>query len=356
MAEAVSIASLAGLWLLWSRWPKSLQPERLAPPASGWPKVSIVVPARNEALTLPTLLGSLRRLEYPDFEVIVVDDASTDDTAEMALRHGDERVRVVTARPRPTGWRGKQWACAEGALAACGEILVFTDADTEHEPDSLQLAVDTLAATGRGMISALPYHSGASLWERLLGPFHALMLTVTRPLGKQCRGRTYAIGQYLAFDRNAYSAVGGHASVRDEIVEDIPLAEICLSMGIPYGVAPSTLFRVRMYRSLKEFIAGWRRNVRAGLRSSTILAPVEITLAIFALSGGGFPGWLGVATAGFAIALVIRAQRRLGNFSVAGGFLWPFAVGLFTLVTLLACFDMLARRPVFWKGRAYPVS
>jgi chlorobactene glucosyltransferase len=237
--------------------------------------------------------------------------------------------------------------------------LLFTDADTEHAPDSLKRAVATLRARQAGMLSTLPYHAGTAWWERLTGPFHVLMLTVTRPYGEPQARRAYAIGQYLLFARDAYLTLGGHAAVRDELVEDLPLAQAFIAQGGRYVVATdgAPYFRVRMYASLAEFVAGWRRNVRAGLGRSPALAPVEVTLMILALVGGGTAMWpAGIVLAALAIGLTARAQRRLGAFSAWGAVLFPFAVALFSAVTVLAVFDMATRRPQVWKGRAYPAT
>jgi glycosyltransferase involved in cell wall biosynthesis len=317
------------------------------------PRVSIVVPARNEAARLPDLLRSLEKLDYPDYEVIVVDDCSTDGTAAVVESFG---ARLVSGNERPPGWAGKQWACFQGASIAVGDVLLFTDADTVHTPNSLTDAVSFLKRSGAAMISSLPYHDANTWWERLLGPFHVLLLAVTAPFGTPRPGRVYAIGQYLMLTRAAYAALGGHASVKGEFVEDLPLANLCLERGLRYRVYHGArLFSVRMYDSLGEFVRGWRRNFRAGIRGSSALAPVEMTLMIAALTGGGkmlATPWSAALVASSVFVLLGR-QRDLGRFSWCGPVLFPFALALLCWVSLLAAGDMLFRRKLYWKGRAY---
>lgn len=347
-----------GLWLLWTRWQTwpRLEPSQ-AEEAREVPKVSVIVPARNEIRVLPRLLDSLLSLDYSDYEVIVVDDGSSDGTGDVARLRRDDRLSVITAPPRPAGWGGKHWACHSGSRVARGAVLLFTDADTFHEKDSLRRAVAELRRTGAGMLSCLPCHEGLAWWERLAGAFHVLLLTVTAPLSKPRPGRVFAIGQYLMFRRDAYDLLGGHEAVKGEFVEDLPMANRCLAEGVRYTVLAdgSPLFRVRMYETLPEFVRGWRRNFRAGLGGSSVMAPAEMTAMIFALCGaGGAAGWpLALGVSLVAVLLVGRAQRRLGNFHWLGALVFPWGVSLLCAATALSVSDMVMRRSLVWKGRAY---
>ncbi len=325
-----------------------------------WPLVSIIVPARDEAANLPRLLGSLRSLDYPHTEILVVDDCSTDDTASVAEREG---ARLIRGRALPEKWRGKQWACWQGAYHARGDLFLFTDADTNHEPDSLKRAVQDLVGSGSAMLSALPFHEAKDLWERLLGPFHLLLLAMTAPFGRPREGRVFAIGQYLLMTRQAYRSLGGHSAVRNHAVEDLPLANLCLFQKQPYRLYPAQageapLFRVRMYTSFGDFLAGWRRNFRAGFTETTPIAGLEMVLFAAAITGGGH------FTATWMTALVMLAtmvvfalrQRASGNFHVAGAVLAPLVLVVFCYVSILAFFDLVFRRKLAWKGRAYAVA
>ncbi len=319
-----------------------------------WPKVSVIVPARNEEENLPTLLRSLQALDYPDYEIIVVDDRSSDRTAEIAQSY--DRVRLIRGVDRPTDkrWGGKQWACQQGANVASGEILLFTDADTDHAPDSMRRAVPQLLGSGAGLLSALPYHANPKIWERLLGPIQLIIIALTAPFAPPKSKRLFVIGQYLMFRREAYHAIGGHEVVASDFAEDLPLANLLIEAGHKIHVyRGSALFKVRMYASLVEFIRGWRRNFRSGFVYASPLAGLWATLMVIGITGGmrfDLAGILGMVVAGGFIAW---RQRLIGNFSPIGAWLWPLSIGLFVWATVLAIYDLLLRRDMVWKGRAY---
>jgi hypothetical protein len=248
------------------------------------------------------------------------------------------------------------WACHQGAAAAGGDLLLFTDADTWHRQDGLMRAVEFQQGRAAGMMSCLPFHAGGSLWERLLGPFHMLLLALTAPFAPPTQTRCFAIGQYLLFTRAAYDTLGGHAAVRGRWVEDLPLARRAVTLGVPYAVYDGPpLFSVRMYASLGEFVRGWRRNFRAGFEDSPRIAPVEAGLMIAALLGGGSPfaSPLAFLVSVTTIAYLVARQGRFGRFSVLGPLCFPFAISLFCLVTALAAKDRLSGRAQQWKGRSF---
>lgn len=317
------------------------------------PTVSIIVPARNEELTLPRLLASLQKLDYPDYEVIVVDDCSTDRTAAVALA---AEVQLIRGEPRPAGWNGKQWACAQGAARARGEWLLFTDADTWHEPSSLGRVIDFVHEQRLAVASTLPFHDGESWWERLLGPFHLMLVAVTAPFAEPQPQRKFAIGQYLLFSRTAYQTLGGHAAVRGCLVEDLTLVRRAMECGLAYGLYTGPrLFGVKMYASLGDFVRGWRRNFRAGFDESPWTAPLEVTAMIAALTGGfhAWETWPAAVIALTTITLMMLRQSLLGRFSFWGPILFPFSIAMFCWITVLAVFDRILRRPQHWKGREF---
>ena len=265
-------------------------------------------------------------------------------------------VTLVAGQPRPQGWNGKQWACHQGSQVAKGRFFVFTDADTFHCFDGLKAIVTDAINNEADMMTALPFHKGIRLWERILGPFQVLLLAVTAPYGNPKPGRVFAIGQYLLFRKRFYDRIGGHEAVKDSFVEDIPLANLALKKLGRYRVwHGKPIFQVRMYETLSDFIAGWRRNFRAGLKDSSKTAPLEILAYFCAITGAGqFMGSSMAALVALATwGLVYVAQRNLGNFSWVGILLAPVSLVLFTLITILAVWDDVLGRELKWKGRGF---
>ncbi|MBM4253499.1 MAG: glycosyltransferase [Deltaproteobacteria bacterium] len=335
-------------------WRQLFRAKVTPPEPSVWPRVTVIVPARNEEAHLPRLLSSLAVLDYPDYEVIVIDDRSTDGTAAIAATF--DRVKVVAGvdRPEHRRWGGKQWACHQGAAVATGDILLFTDADTEHYPDSVRRAVAQLLSSGAGLLSALPYHANPSLWEQLLGPFQLLIIALTAPFAPPRPRRLFVIGQYLMFRREAYLAIGGHEAVAGDFAEDLPLANLMVASGhLIHVYRGPNLFSVRMYASITEFVRGWRRNFRSGFIYASPLAGLWATWMIIGITGGMRADLGGLVVMGLGGLFIAWRQRALGRFRLIGAWLWPLSIGLFTWATLLAISDLVLRRDMVWKGRAY---
>ncbi|HEX4924362.1 MAG TPA: glycosyltransferase family 2 protein, partial [Bdellovibrionales bacterium] len=299
-------------------WPRN--PSRPAPPAE-WPPVSIIVPARNEEKVLPKLLASLKQLTYPHLEIIIVDDRSTDKTGELARASG---FKTILSAERPARWKGpKSWACYTGAQEARGRYLLFTDADTTHQPQSVQVAVSHALAKNLALLTTLPYHRCETLWERLMGPFHFLLLASTAPYSKPSPGRVYANGQYLMFEREYYLGHGGHHHLTEHINDDLAAANLCLRLGRPYEVLHERgLYQVRMYDSLPAFVAGWARNFRFGFQYSSPFAGLTMT-AYFCALGFGAQWPLNLLIGAASWLLIASTQRIYGNFSLAMLLLWP---------------------------------
>ncbi len=344
------VLALSGLILLAYRlWPRLTQP--LTGGEFSLPKVSIIVPARNEEQHLPELLDSLTRIDYPDFEIIVVDDRSTDGSIALIKKYP---VQLIVGTERPEGWIGKPWACHQASLKAAGDLLLFTDADTRHHPASLQIAVKALQKNKAHGLTALPYHSNPKLWERLLGPFHLLLIALTNPYGKPQKGRVFAIGQYLLFHRDFYLRIGGHQAIKDDNIDDLALAGRTLAAGGTWHVhTGASLYKVRMYESLSAFIKGWRRNFRGGMRHNSALSSCEVFLFFMAMTVGLQGHTPSLVISGLTFTLLALTQMKLGRFSAAGILLLPYSIILFTWISLLAVYDRILTKPLHWKNRSY---
>ncbi|MCB9562589.1 MAG: glycosyltransferase [Kofleriaceae bacterium] len=319
--------------------------------ADAAPRVSIIVPARDEADNLPALLASLRRLDPPAHEVIVVDDGSTDATAAIARAAG---ATVIATTPLPAGWTGKPWACHAGAAAATGDLLLFTDADTAHAPWSLAAAVAELRAQDAGLLSVVPTHRSPSWWERMQGAFQLLLLIATRAGARGVRGsRRFSIGQYLLFRRDVYDRIGGHASVRGRLAEDLALARRVDDAGLGYAVAHAPgLVEVRMYpEGPRAFWRGWRRSFRDGLTSAGGGGTLEVVAVIGWLLGVPLAAAVAVAAGAPALAAtwaalglltaaeVARRQRAVGPLPAWGALAFPVAALVFVAVSAAAALD-----------------
>ncbi len=355
--EVSYLIGIFGLILL--SWRMRIFRRQLATPASNIDvetesrSVSIIVPARNEERVIGRLLQSLSNIEHPNFEVVVVDDCSSDQTAQIASSFN---VRVISGQPRPEAWNGKQWACHQGAIASNGDYLIFTDADTWHQPDSLQSILGFMQRGQLGMASSLPFHHCESIWEYLTGPFHILLCFATSPFSTPKFRRVFAVGQYLAFKRSAYFELGGHEAVRQSWVEDVPMANLALKRGIRYGLyTDRPLHQVRMYETLSQFLAGWRRNFRAGLTETHWLAPFEIAAVFYAMTGAWQFGMNPISLVIMILTAlaILLIQRRYGNFSILGPTLFPFSIALFCFVSISSLTDMLFKREAIWKGRNF---
>jgi chlorobactene glucosyltransferase len=250
------------------------------------PFVSVVIPARNEARNIERCVRSVLSTRYPSIEVIVVDDHSTDNTATIArtIAASDTRLRVIEAPQLPSGWFGKQWACATGAKAARGDLLVFTDADTQHAPDLLPRVINAMHDRRAELLSVAGHQEMRTFWERVIQPQMFALIAIryggTEHMSNAKRPEdAIANGQFIAVSRDAYVAVGGHALVRDRVAEDLSMAQEFVRAGRRVAVLLARQqLSTHMYASLREIVRGWRKNIYAGGRHAAL--------------GGAFGRWL----------------------------------------------------------------
>ncbi len=273
------------------------------PSAPRWPRISILVPARNEAVNIEPCVQSLLAQEYPDFEVLVLNDHSTDETGVILARLAKQfpRLRVLTGKPLPSGWFGKHWACHQLAQAAGGELLLFTDADTRHAPSMLQASVSALMAEDADLLTAFPREEVVTWGERLVVPFIGFGIFTFLPIRliQRLRWTTLAvtIGQFMLFRRSAYEAVGGYEAVRGEVLDDVRLGQRILRAGFEWRLMDGTCqVSCRMYRGFWDAVDGFCKNLFAvfGYR----ILPYALTFLIVGMA--------------FLEPLFVLLARRLG--------------------------------------------
>jgi chlorobactene glucosyltransferase len=238
-------------------------PENSASTTSGF-TVSIILPVRNQVNTVSECVTSLVGLDYLEKEIIVVDGNSTDGTQDI-LKTLDGKIKLVKEEPLPQDWVGKNWACHLGYKQANGELLMFTDGDSIHSPDSLAKTVKYLEVTKADLVTLAPAAILRTFWEKLLQPpiFWLIMLFVGGKWVNDDSKPRWALGngQYMLFRREAYDKVGGHYAVRDRISEDYSLGRLIKANSLRLRmVTASDSLGVRMYSSLPEIWRGWRKN------------------------------------------------------------------------------------------------
>jgi glycosyltransferase involved in cell wall biosynthesis len=324
------------------------------------PTVSVIVPARNEEACLRACLESLVAQSGVAFEVIVVDDHSTDRTREIALSFPG--LRVVDAAPLLQGWTGKNNAVTCGARVANGEWLLFTDADTVHLPGSLARSLDEAKRHGAALLSYSPEQIVTSVWEKAVMPviFADLASRYSPSLVSDPNSAVAAAnGQYILITREAYGAVGGHAAVAASLLEDVALARAVKGSGrrILFRFGGDAV-RTRMYRSLTQLREGWTKNL-------ALLFPSPVFLALWRLLE------FAVIVASLSLVTVAIAEKNFfyaalciippaitfmrisrAHFSWDANVLALFGLPFFSYL-LLRSKSAHANGSVAWKGRSY---
>ena len=325
------------------------------------PLVSVLVPARDEAANLRANLPRLLASDYPRLEIVVLDDGSGDDTAAVAqsLARGDGRLRVVRGSEPPPGWLGKNWACAQLAREARGEILLFCDADVAAGPRAVRRTVAAMQRHAAAAVTAIPRHRLGSWAEAAVVPLVAqLPVAAMLPLALVPRtaapSLSMANGQWLAFTRAAYDRIGGHASVRGEVLEDVRLGRGVKRAGLRLvATVAARDLEVRMYGGWAEVRAGFRKNLYAlmgGRPAPFALSIGAVLLAlVYPMVAAGRGMWLP-----FGLLLALRAASAL-LFRQRWTSVALHPVGAM-LATWIAAESWRTRGRVEWRGRTMVVE
>ena len=345
-----------------------------------FPQVSVILPARNEDQYIARCLDSLLGQDYPNFEIIAINDSSTDRTGEIIKAYAakDSHIIHIDATPKPEGWTGKNWACYQGYLHARGELLMFTDADSKHLPSVMSLAVGHLVSQNLDALTAVPRLICNDFWTKMTLPVLATFLhTRFSPIRvNDPNTKTgYFFGSFFLITRSTYEAVGTHKGVKEELVED----------GALGGKVKASKFRMKMLRGENQIDAVWARDLPTlwqGLRRFMIpvysqdkvdayrmvtavffilFAPfVSLPYLLVASFVGNlsFPILLGLQVSTIALIMItIAAQCRLAIFeNPLYAFAAPLSGSLISFSFMSAIADAKKKGAVSWRDRKYTIT
>jgi len=354
-----------------------------APPPQNPPLISICIPARNEERNIRASVEAALRQDYPNLEVIVLDDRSTDATPVILadIASHDSRLHPISGSDLPTGWAGKPHAlyqASAAARAAEGAWLCFVDADTFLAPETLSSCYAKALETEADMFTIMTFQVMGSFWEKTVMPLVMTALSVgfsPRKVNDPTRKDAIANGQFILIKRPVYDAIGGHESVKGDIVEDKAISERVKWNGYRLIVADGMkVARTRMYTSLPEMWEGWTKNIYLGLSDQPALMVLGVFGAFLTVIASLFlPAWplLGVfwyfhSGEWMALAVIIESlllwayliyvRARVAvkmQISPWYALTTPLGAGVFGAMMFTSAWRVVTRRGVTWKGRVY---
>ena len=349
------------------------RPDRNSRISKPEPLISVLIPARNEEQNIETCLKSIQRQDYPNFEIIVLDDNSIDQTAAIVERLAakDERIRLLKGQPLPNGWAGKPFACNQLAENARGSWLLFIDADTTSEMHMLRSTLAVAIDLKLSLLSGFPRQMAESLPEKIALPVMYFFLMAWVPLWwlHRAAGRrpSITIGQFLLFRKDEYWRIGGHMAVKDRILEDVWLGvETVHQGGRHIAIDLSTVFNCRMYRDVGAMWEGFVKWIYS-IAAITPAAMIGLLAAAFVfylapfywlwngfLSAAAPTDWRFVVAFQVAMILFMRwlverhfRQSLLSTVLHPIGFSFWFSAGLYGL------WREVVGLGVRWKERIY---
>lgn len=326
--------------------------------------ISIIIPARDEEENIGPLLASIVGQGAAPCEVIVVDDGSTDRTAEVAR---GKDARVLDAAALPEGWKGKPWACQQGAGEAKGEWFLFLDADTRLEPGAMEKIIGLTSDADR-VYSVCPHHRIRRPYEELSAFFNLVMLAGVNAFGPKPdpSGKVGLFGQFMLISRKHYEAVGGHGPVRGEVLENFHLARHLAKRGIGRSCFLGRgSVQMRMFPGgFRELCASWKKGFTSGAENAApralVLISLWITGAMLAI-GGGILACTPLASGCFRVVAVLvyalyalqchRAFRLAGNFSILNALLFPCSLLFYQTLFFTSLIERKLGVKTRWKGR-----
>ncbi len=353
------------------------------------PLISICIPARNEENNIRRCVEAALAQNYPNIEVIVLDDRSTDATSEILrqlaahlyLRHGrrqNDILRIISGSDLPEGWAGKPHALYQASTAARGEWLCFLDADTFLAPAAISSCYVKALETEADLFTVMTEQILGSFWEKVVMPLVMTALSVgfsPRKVNDPSRRDAVANGQFILIKRSIYNLIGGHEKVKDQVVEDKAISEQVKWNGHRLIVADGMqVVSTRMYTSLPTMWEGWTKNIYLGLRDHLAMLLLGAFGASLALIAALFlPIWPLIGLAWYfnngewmALAVILESLFVWGyliynramiakkmNLSAWYSLTTPLGAGIFAAMMLTSAWKVLSGQGVTWRGRTY---
>jgi len=344
-------------------WRARVTDRGMPPTPRQWPRVTAVVPARNEADVIARSIGSLLGQEYPgEFRVTLVDDNSTDGTAEAARTLSDARLTILSGAPLPAGWTGKLWALSQGIAAAeRPEFLWLTDADIEHAPDTLRALVSRAEDDGLQLVSLMARLHCATFAERMLVPAFVFFFQMLYPFTRVNRpkGIGGAAGGCMLVRRTALERAGGIAAIRNALIDDCTFGALIKREGRIWLGLTDRSRSIRPYRDIGSIAAMISRSAYAQLGYSPLML-IGTVLGLFLVFGapplltliGSGAGRIMAAMAWALMALSFQPMLRFYHRSPLYGVALPLIAAFYAGCTLLSAWQHHRGRGGMWKGRA----
>ncbi|MFZ1040458.1 MAG: glycosyltransferase family 2 protein [Anaerolineales bacterium] len=377
LSTLLFVAGLIVIYWLHSQYHLDIIVEPVDPPSNA-PLISVCIPARNEERNIRACVEAVLNQTHPNFEVIVLDDRSTDSTLEILHSIQNDKLKIINGSDIPTGWAGKPHALYQASNSARGDWLCFVDADTFLAPEALASCYAKAIETNADLFTMMTFQITVTFWERVVLPLVMTALSVgfsPRKVNDPNRKDAIANGQFIFIKRSVYDAIGGHESVKDQIVEDKAISEKVKWGGYRLIVADGMqVTRTRMYTSLAEMWEGWTKNIFLGLREQvglmilgafgalvTVIA--ALVLPLWPLLG---LFWLLHSGGGMAIAIIIEALILWGVLIYVRAIVaqdmniphWyalttPLGAAIFAAMMFTSTWKVISGQGVTWRGRKY---
>ncbi len=334
--------------------------------------VSVLVPARNEEENIAVCLSGLVAQDYPKYEIVVLDDNSDDATAMIVKdwQQMNSQVRYLKGAPLPDGWVGKCFACHQLSKEAKGELLLFIDADTIHTRQSISAAVASMEKYDAHLLTAIPFLTLKSFWEKAVMPMlhFTTFCFLPFPLVSASKNPKFAManGQFMLFDRKVYEAIGGHAAVKDALVEDVWLSRLVKSKGFSLRVMDGVpIVSTRMYTSFRQIWEGFSKNLFPGFKYSVpaILAVVVLNAVtsilpygflLFAVVSRSTHAWTSIVAMQVAVILGVHLMMALRfKMNLIAALAHPLAMSIVVGIAMNSTRWSLMSGGLRWKGRTY---